>query len=100
MQSHDYRIEAAMYWSAVSLIVCENLPIDQAARRLGVDDEWLQEVLFKRKGDRYGHWIRARSIHADSAVEETMPARRPLTAAAPRRTLSRVADAAVPGPAA
>jgi hypothetical protein len=70
MRSHDYRIEAAMYWSAVSLIVCEDLPVDEAARRLGVDDEWLQEVLFKRKGDRYGHWMHARGVYSDSELEE------------------------------
>ena len=70
MRSHDYRIEAAMYWSAVSLIVCEDLPVDEAARRLGVDDEWLQEVLFKRKGDRYGRGMHIRGIYSDSEAEE------------------------------
>jgi len=49
MRSHDYRMEAALYWSAISLIVCEDLPVDQAAHRLGVDDEWLREILFRRK---------------------------------------------------
>jgi hypothetical protein len=49
MRSHDYRMEAAVYWSAISLIVCEDLPVDQAARRLGIDDEWLREILFKRQ---------------------------------------------------
>jgi len=49
MRNHDYRMEAALYWSAISLIVCEDLPVDQAAHRLGVDDEWLREILFRRK---------------------------------------------------
>jgi hypothetical protein len=42
-------MEVALYWSAISLIVCEELPIDQAASRLGVDDEQLREILFRRK---------------------------------------------------
>ncbi len=36
---HDARTEAALYWAAVSLIVCEGLSIEKAADRLGVDGE-------------------------------------------------------------
>ena len=49
MRSHDYRMEAALYWSAISLIVCEGLPVDQAAERLGIADQWLREILYKRQ---------------------------------------------------
>lgn len=44
-----YRNEAAIYWSAVSLIVCEGLPIDKAAERLGVDAELLRDILNRRQ---------------------------------------------------
>jgi hypothetical protein len=46
---HDIRTESALYWSAVSLIVCEGLPIDKAAERLGVDDEALRDILHRRQ---------------------------------------------------
>jgi len=45
----DTRTEAALYWTAVSLIVCEGLSIDKAAERLGVDDEHLRGVLHRRQ---------------------------------------------------
>jgi len=41
--------EAALYWTAVSLIVCEGLSIDKAAERLGVDTEELRSVLHRRQ---------------------------------------------------
>jgi hypothetical protein len=43
------RTEAALYWSAVSLIVCEGLPLDEAAERLGVDSQVLRELLSRRQ---------------------------------------------------
>jgi hypothetical protein len=43
------RTEAAIYWSAVSLIVCEGLPIDKAAERLGVDGDLLRDILHRRQ---------------------------------------------------
>ena len=43
------RNEAAIYWSAVSLIVCEGLPIEKAAERLGVEADWLREILHRRQ---------------------------------------------------
>jgi hypothetical protein len=43
------RNEAAIYWSAVSLIVCEGLPIDKAAERLGVDGDDLRDILQRRQ---------------------------------------------------
>ncbi|HEY4367570.1 MAG TPA: hypothetical protein VGN07_10105 [Steroidobacteraceae bacterium] len=42
-------MEAALYWSAISLIVCEELPIEQAAKRLGIAEHWLREILYKRQ---------------------------------------------------
>ncbi|HKE92959.1 MAG TPA: hypothetical protein VKB34_01520 [Povalibacter sp.] len=49
MQKHDNRKEAALYWSAVSLIVCEGLPIDKAAEQLGVGGTELREILHRRQ---------------------------------------------------
>lgn len=49
MQRHDSRMEAAIYWSAVSLIVCEGLPIDKAAEQLGVGGAELREILHRRQ---------------------------------------------------
>lgn len=49
---HDnHRTEAALYWSAVSLIVCEGLPLEEAAARLGVDSEELRELLSRRQSE-------------------------------------------------
>lgn len=48
-QKHDTRTEAALYWSAVSLIVCEGLPIDKAAEQLGVAGAELREILHRRQ---------------------------------------------------
>lgn len=48
MHNHD-RVEAALYWSAVSLIVCEGLPIDKAAEHLGVDSAELREIMQRRQ---------------------------------------------------
>lgn len=52
MHSHDTRMEAALYWSAVSLIVCEGLPIDKAAEQLGVDGAELREIMQRRQSLR------------------------------------------------
>jgi hypothetical protein len=53
MQSqHDTRTEAALYWTAVSLIVCEGLSIEKAAERLGVDAEDLTDILHRRQSLR------------------------------------------------
>jgi hypothetical protein len=46
------RNEAAIYWSAVSLIVCEGLPIDKAAERLGVEGDLLRDILHRRQNMR------------------------------------------------
>jgi|GEM_PF-1334046 hypothetical protein len=43
------RNEAAIYWTAVSLIVCEGLPIDKAAERLGIDSDLLRDILNRRQ---------------------------------------------------
>jgi hypothetical protein len=52
MQKNDNRTEAALYWSAVSLIVCEGLPIDKAAEQLGVEGADLRDILYKRQALR------------------------------------------------
>lgn len=49
---HDTRTEAALYWAAVSLIVCEGLSIEKAADRLGVDGEQLTHILHRRQSLR------------------------------------------------
>jgi hypothetical protein len=51
----DIRAEAALYWAAVSLIVCEGLSINKAAERLGVDDERLRGILRRRQTLRPFH---------------------------------------------
>jgi hypothetical protein len=52
-EKHDTRMEAALYWSAVSLIVCEGLPIDKAAEQLGVGGGVLRQILHKRQTLRF-----------------------------------------------
>ncbi len=50
MQPHEGdRNEAAIYWTAVSLIVCEGLPIDKAAERLGIEGDLLRDILHRRQ---------------------------------------------------
>jgi hypothetical protein len=46
---HYERTNRALYWTAVSLIVCEGLPLEQAARRMGIDDDELQDILHRRR---------------------------------------------------
>lgn len=63
MQSqHDSRTEAALYWAAVSLIVCEGLSIEKAADRLGVEGEELTHILHRRQSLHPAAW-------PDSAAE-------------------------------
>ncbi len=51
-RQHDSRTEAALYWAAVSLIVCEGLSIEKAADRLGVEGEELTHILHRRQSLR------------------------------------------------
>ena len=46
---HYERTKRALYWTAVSLIVCEGLPLEQAARRMGVNDDELKDILHRRR---------------------------------------------------
>ncbi len=46
---HYERTKRALYWTAVSLIVCEGLPLEQAARRMGIDDDELRDILHRRR---------------------------------------------------
>jgi hypothetical protein len=43
------RTEAAIYWSAVSLIVCEKQSIRAAAAQLGVEADRLRRILRRRR---------------------------------------------------
>lgn len=45
----DIRTEAAIYWSAVSLIVCEGMSIGAAAERLGIENGRLRNILRRRR---------------------------------------------------
>jgi hypothetical protein len=65
---HYERTKRALYWTAVSLIVCEGLPLEQAARRMGVDDERLRDILHRR-----------RTVHLDR-VESALDAPTPTSA--------------------
>lgn len=45
----DVHSESALYWTAVSLIVCEGMPVEKAAEKLGVDGEQLRDLLERRQ---------------------------------------------------
>jgi hypothetical protein len=45
----DVHSESALYWTAISLIVCEGMPIDKAAEKLGVEGVQLRELLERRQ---------------------------------------------------
>ncbi len=50
MRSHqDTHTEAAIYWSAVSLIICEGLSVGAAAERLGIENGRLRNILRHRR---------------------------------------------------
>jgi hypothetical protein len=45
----DLHTESALYWSAVSLIVCEGLSVGAAAQRLGIESGRLRNILRRRR---------------------------------------------------
>jgi DNA-directed RNA polymerase specialized sigma24 family protein len=45
----DIHTESALYWSAVSLIVCEGLSVGAAAQRLGIESSQLRNILRRRR---------------------------------------------------
>jgi predicted HTH domain antitoxin len=45
----ESRTESAIYWSAVSLIVCEGLSVGAAAERLGIENVRLRNILRQRR---------------------------------------------------
>ena len=45
----DLHTESALYWSAVSLIVCEGLSVGAAAERLGIENDRLRNILRERR---------------------------------------------------
>ena len=47
--NQDTRTESAIYWSAVSLIVCEGLSVGAAAERLGIENVRLRNILRRRR---------------------------------------------------
>jgi hypothetical protein len=47
--NQDTRAESAIYWSAVSLIVCEGLSVGAAAERLGIENVRLRNILRRRR---------------------------------------------------
>ncbi len=49
MKIHDNHKESALYWSAVSMIVCEETSVEQAAARLGLNLDRLRDILDKRQ---------------------------------------------------
>jgi hypothetical protein len=55
----DTHTEAALYWSAVSLMVCEGLPMEEAANQLGVEDEDLRLILQRRATYSPFHGLRS-----------------------------------------
>ena len=61
----DIHTEAAIYWSAVSLIVCEGLSVGAAAERLGIENGRLRNILRERRGrlPRRSHGARVSPIH-------------------------------------
>jgi hypothetical protein len=44
----DTHTEAALYWSAIGLIVCEGFSIEEAATHLGVEEEDLRMIMQRR----------------------------------------------------
>jgi transposase len=46
---HYERNKRALYWTAISLIVCEGLPIEQAAQRMGVGMDAIIDILKRRR---------------------------------------------------
>ena len=44
----DTHKEAALYWSAVGLMVCEGRSVEEAANKLGVGGEDLRMILQRR----------------------------------------------------
>jgi predicted DNA-binding protein (UPF0251 family) len=66
--TNNDRRESALYWTAVSLIVCEGLPVREAARRLGVQRDQLRQLLRERTA-AYLVSAAALSVEAGDAVQ-------------------------------
>jgi predicted DNA-binding protein (UPF0251 family) len=62
------RRESALYWTAVSLIVCEGLPVREAARRLGVKRDQLRRLLRERTA-AYVTSATALAVEANDAAQ-------------------------------
>lgn len=78
-RQHDTRTEAALYWTAVSLIVCEGLSIEKAAERLGVDAEDLTDILHRRQSLRLSSSFgQAASSYSGEPHSLAGPGNRPL----------------------
>jgi DNA-directed RNA polymerase specialized sigma24 family protein len=68
---HYERTKRALYWTAVSLIVCEGLPLEQAARRMGIDHDQLKDILHRRRTVRLDQLDLHRLEDAASAILPT-----------------------------
>lgn len=82
MQTEDAHTESALYWSAISLVVCERLSISKAARRLGVAEHELREVLKRRTELPFSMADRRRpeaTAPLPPQIVHSYPATRPIT---------------------
>lgn len=57
--------EAAIYWAAVSLIVCEGLSVPHAAARLGLSSATLRHILQRRQVPKS---LKLRSAHLHRSI--------------------------------
>lgn len=63
------RTKRALYWTAVSLLVCERLPPEQAARRMGIDDDRLRDILHRRRTVRLDRQPSTIASHSRLRIE-------------------------------
>jgi hypothetical protein len=66
--ANNDRRESALYWTAVSLIVCEGLPVREAAHRLGVKRDQLLQLLRERTA-AYVTSVAALSVEVSDAAQ-------------------------------
>jgi hypothetical protein len=66
---HYERTKRALYWTAISLIVCEGLPLEQAAHRMGVDEDRLRDILQRRRTVRLDPSSPAIASHSRLRIE-------------------------------
>lgn len=82
MQTEYPHAESALYWSAISMVVCEGLSIAKAAKRLGVAEHELREVLKRRTEPPFPLADQRRpktSAPLPPQIVHSYPATRPIT---------------------